>query len=437
MDRRTFLGLSTAGTAGLLAGGCSGSGQGTPPNVVLIISDDQSWRDFGFMGHEYVQTPHLDELAAGSAVFPNGYVPTSLCRASLATLLTGLYASQHKICCNDPPEGIDRRAMLPFMQDAPALPRLLREAGYLSLQTGKFWEGHYKNAGFTHGMTTEGRHGGSGLRIGRETMQPIYDFVKEAGDRPYFVYYAPFMPHTPHTPPEELLADYAVDGTPEPIAKYWAMIEWFDRTVGDLMSFINLRGDKENTLVLFVVDNGWLQPTEPTSLTRGAFAPRSKLSPYENGVRTPVMVRWPGRVTPGYDRRLVSTIDIVPTVLRAAGLSPTADMPGTGLVDMYQGRTDSRGTVFGEIYTHDAQSLEEIGPNVTHQWLRHRDWKLIQPVQPEIAANRSMRSDRIELFHLGQDPGEEHNLAPRRPEVVDELTGLLREWEHKSADVAA
>src|SRR5262245_52798585 len=80
----------------------------TPPNVVLIIADDQGWTDFGFMGHPVIRTPHLDRLAAESAVFPNGYVPTSLCRASLATLLTGLYGHQHKICCNDPPDGVDR-----------------------------------------------------------------------------------------------------------------------------------------------------------------------------------------------------------------------------------------------------------------------------------------------------------------------------------------
>src|SRR3954452_41804 len=86
------------------------------PNVVLIVADDQGWTDFGFMGHKVVRTPHLDRLAADSAVFPNGYVPTSLCRASLATLLTGLYGHQHRICCNDPPEGVDREAMHPFIQ---------------------------------------------------------------------------------------------------------------------------------------------------------------------------------------------------------------------------------------------------------------------------------------------------------------------------------
>src|SRR5262245_5200838 len=109
------------------------------PNVLLIIADDQGWTDFGFMGHEVIRTPRLDRLMGESAVFPNGYVPTSLCRASLATLLTGLYAHQHLICCNDPPDGMDRSAMHPFIQKTPTLPRLLKDAGYRCLQTGKFW----------------------------------------------------------------------------------------------------------------------------------------------------------------------------------------------------------------------------------------------------------------------------------------------------------
>src|SRR5919109_3090806 len=162
---------------------------GERPNVVMIVADDQGWPDFGFMGHKEIKTPNLDKLAAASALFPNGYVPTSLCRASLATLLTGQYAHQHKICCNDPPDGVDRAKMHPFIKVAPSLPRLLKAAGYVSLQTGKFWEGHYSNAGFTHGMTTKGRHGDAGLVIGRKTMRPIYDFTDGTKGKPFFVWY--------------------------------------------------------------------------------------------------------------------------------------------------------------------------------------------------------------------------------------------------------
>src|SRR5580765_6207019 len=90
-----------------------------PPNVVMIVGDDMGWMDFGCMGSKVVQTPNIDKLAAQGALFPNGYVPTSLCRASLATILTGQYGHQHKICCNDPPDGVARDAMHPFIKSAP------------------------------------------------------------------------------------------------------------------------------------------------------------------------------------------------------------------------------------------------------------------------------------------------------------------------------
>ncbi|GIW79972.1 MAG: hypothetical protein KatS3mg105_1779 [Gemmatales bacterium] len=248
------------------------------PNVVMIISDDQGWTDFGFMGHKVIKTPHLDKLASESAVFPNGYVPTSLCRASLATLLTGLYGHQHKICCNDPPKGVDREKMHPFIKNAPALPRLLAKAGYRSLQTGKFWEGHFANAGFTHGMTVSGRHGGPGLDIGRKTMKPIYDFIDANADQPFFIWYAPMMPHTPHNPPMRILQKYAVEGRNIKLAKYYAMCEWFDETCGQLLDYLDKKKLRDNTIVIFVVDNGWIQETGQRT-TRGEFCAKKQTLP--------------------------------------------------------------------------------------------------------------------------------------------------------------
>jgi uncharacterized sulfatase len=188
------------------------------PNVLLIVSDDHHWHDYGFMGNAAVKTPNIDKLAADSAVFHQAYVPTSLCRASLASILTGQYPHQHKITCNDPPEGVDRKEMLPFLAAAPSLPRLLKGKGYRSFQTGKFWEGDYSNGGFTDGMTKTGRHGEEGLVIGRQTLQPIYDFI-EKDKSPFFVWYAPMMPHMPHNPPARLVAKYTQAGLDANVAK--------------------------------------------------------------------------------------------------------------------------------------------------------------------------------------------------------------------------
>jgi arylsulfatase A-like enzyme len=393
---------------------------GERPNVVLIVADDQGWMDFGFMGSKVVKTPHLDKLAADSAVFPNGYVPTSLCRASLATILTGLYGHQHGICCNDPPDGVDRSAMHPFIRKAPALPRLLKPAGYRSLQTGKFWEGHFANAGFTDGMTTRGRHGDAGLVIGRKTMKPIYDFIEADRDKPFFLWYAPMMPHEPHDPPERLLKKYAVEGRNPRLAKYYAMCEWFDETCGELLAYLDRKGLRDNTLVLFVVDNGWIQETGPARTTRGWFAPKSKLSPYDGGLRTPVLIRWPGHTRAGRYPDLVSTIDLAPTILTACGLEPTKEMPGLSLLDVAAGKGRlPRTAVFGEIYLHTAVDIDRPALNLTHRWVRSGDWKLILTED---------RKTPPELYDLAHDPTEEKNLASAHPEEVRRLTRLLDEW---------
>jgi arylsulfatase A-like enzyme len=391
-----------------------------PPNVVMIVADDQGWTDFGFMGHPVIRTPHLDKLASEGAVFPNGYVPTSLCRASLATLLTGLHAHQHRICCNDPPEGIDRSAMLPFLRDAPTVPRLLQKAGYVSFQTGKFWEGHYSNGGFTHGMTTKGRHGEEGLVIGRQTMQPIFDFIDSHREQPFFIWYAPMMPHEPHNAPERILKKYAVPGRNTEVAKYWAMCEWLDETCGKLLDFLDKRGLRDQTLVVFVVDNGWIQETGTARRIGGAYAAKSKLSPYDGGVRTPIILRWPGHTKPGRYSDLVSTIDLAPTILTACGVKPTAQMTGLNLLDVAAGKGQlEREAVFGEIYLHTAVDVNRPALNLTHRWVRRGDWKLI------VFQEEAMRK---ELYDLGHDPHEKANVAALHPDQVQSLSASLNQW---------
>ena len=160
------------------------------PNVVLILSDDQAWSDYGFMGHPTIKTPHLDKLSSESATFVNGYVPTSLCRPSLATLISGLYPHQTKITGNDPPKGTNRREMLKHVRTMPKLPAILGDAGYVSFQAGKWWEGNFAEGGFTAGMThgdptKGGRHGDDGLKIGRDGLDAVWTFLDESKGKPF------------------------------------------------------------------------------------------------------------------------------------------------------------------------------------------------------------------------------------------------------------
>ena len=171
------------------------AGKPATPNLVLIISDDQAWTDFGFMGHDVVQTPRLDQLARQSVLFPRGYVPTSLCRPSLMTLATGLYAHQHLTTGNDPSPALAppasnaykalRSRLIDHIDRQPTLAQLLGAQGYRSHQSGKWWEGSYRRGGFTHGMTRGfpepgGRHGDDGLKVGRQGLKPVLDFMHSA-----------------------------------------------------------------------------------------------------------------------------------------------------------------------------------------------------------------------------------------------------------------
>jgi len=271
----------------LLSAAFAARAESAPPNVVLILSDDQHWRDYGFMGHEHLQTPALDRLASESLVFSRGYVPTSLCCPSLASLITGRYPHEHLIVGNDPPtHGIHRRSpegqklfeagreeMTERFSKWPTLPKLLGEHGYRSLQTGKWWQGHFSRGGFDEGMTEGSRHGDQGLAIGRKTMQPVFDFIDRCSDaeQPFFVWYAPMLPHSPHDPEKSFVEHYESKADSIHIAKYWGNVERFDTTVGNLIDHLDTKGLSENTLVLYVCDNGWI-----TNPENGKYAGKSK-----------------------------------------------------------------------------------------------------------------------------------------------------------------
>ncbi len=419
-----------------------------PPNILLIVSDDHAWTDYGFMGHPVVRTPALDRLAAESLTYTRGYVPTSLCRPSLATLLTGRYPHQHGITGNDPPGGAAtmkdaaaRSTIVDIFRRNQVLPAMLAERGYTSFQSGKWWEGRPQDSGFTAAMThgdvpRGGRHGDDGLTIGRDGLQPIFDFIDgasrdAAGGKPFFVWYAPFLPHTPHNPPERLLARYQDRGLAPPVARYYAMVEWLDETVGQLVDHLDRRKLRDNTIVLYVADNGWIQSPEP----QPAQPTPGKMSPYDAGIRTPILVRWPGRVKAARDEKtLAGSIDVVPTLLRAAGITPPADLPGKDLLDRQAmaGRT----ALFGSLFVHTAVDVANPVANLKYRYaVREDGWKLILPYAPNRDATLMIDGRKAdwmrfepELYNLTADPGEQQNRAAEHPGVVAELRAAIDGW---------
>lgn len=415
------------------------------PNVVLIISDDQAWTDYGFMGHEVISTPHLDQLAARSLVFEQGYVASPLCRPSLATMVTGRFPQHHGVVGNDV-DGMNQRAALDVpLREAfhrhPSFVRRLSKSGYMTHQSGKWWEGSWQDGGFTHGMThgdpeRGGRHGDEGLKIGREGMGPVTDFIDQAvsDQKPFFVWYAPFLPHTPHNPPHRLLNKYTERGLAMDVARYYAMCEWFDETCGVLMDHIDQKGQRENTLVLYIADNGWAATStnaqDPNQEQWKGYALRSKGSPYEKGIRTPILASWPGRISPGRVDHVAHAIDLFPTIAKVTGIDLPSDLPGLNLLDPVAGSNRQR--VFG--VTHSIHNLTVGNPDATlqYQWCMERGWKLIARYEgTDTTRYRNVHlwdTAPVRLYDLVNDPHETTDLASQQPEIAARLRRAIEAW---------
>ena len=432
-----------------------------PPNIVYLISDDHAWTDYGFMGHPQIETPNLDKLAARSALFSRGYVPTALCRPALATFANGLYTHQHGVTGNDPAPLVDasggvkpkakgkgkakgespeyaalREKLIAKMDVQPTIMKLLGEKGYLSHQSGKWWEGPPARGGFTHGMTRGfpnpgGRHGDDGLKIGREGMEPVFSFIDDAvaAKKPFFLWYAPMLPHTPHNPPQRLFEKYKAKGiVSDHVARYYAMVEWFDETCGQLLNKLEEKGLTENTLVVYIADNGWIQ--DPDS---DGYAPKSKQSANEGGTRQPILFSWPGVIKPG-DRgeQLGSSVDIVPTALAAAVAEIPANLPGLNLLPVLKsGEPTARKTVFGETFAHDVADIDNPQETLLYRWVVDGKWKLLLTYDGKLdryASSHPRTEKRPQLFDLLADPHEDINLASANPEVVARLAASLQDW---------
>ncbi len=408
----------------------------TKPNVILIISDDQGFPDYGFMGNKIVHTPNLDRIASQSLLYTRGYT-MPLCSPSLACLLTGKLPHQNGIIGNDlddpgspatptskeKAKGKTKKASRDplaqqLLSNSLILPKALSNAGYLSFQTGKLWNVTYKDVGFTSGMTdTAGRHGDAGLTIGRQGMKPIFDFIEttQKEQKPFFIWHAPMMPHTPHNPPEALLAHYQGKGLTPAAEKYYAMVEWFDQTCGELDDYLVKNKLADNTVILYIADNGWnADATGPGS--------RAKLTPYELGIRTPMFVRWPAKVKPQRDdETLASVIDFAPTILKIAGAKAPSDLPGLDLLD--REAMKARKSIYVESYTHNIPELKAPAKSLLAQVVIDGWFKLLIPGSAKDSKG-SFAPKEIELFDLQSDPFEKTNLAASRPDEVKRLQAI-------------
>ena len=225
------------------------------------------------------------------------------------------------------------------------------------------------------------------------------------------------MPHSPHNPPERLLDEvHATRRKSIHVARYWAMCEWFDETVGELLAKLEKNGQAKDTLVIYLHDNGWIQdPDSPN------FAPKSKRSPYDGGLRTPVIIKWPGQVKPGIERA-------------ARELHrPRPDHPGGGWrrsrrptcrasTSSTRSASPAATAIFGEVFEHNAVDIHKPAANLQYRWVIEGNWKLIVPHEPNV------KGGRPELYDLAKDPTETENLALKHPDRVKPLKRKVDGW---------
>ena len=425
-----------------------------PSNIILLIGDDHGFPYFGFTGSEHVHTPHMDRLAQNGAVFLLGHVTDNHCRPSLQTLVTGLYPLQYQALVDryhteatrdseeykraSPPERRDFDVLFraQVMRRFETLPALLAKRGYVSFQGGKWWESSFENGGFTEGMSNawsldqrgkpgwfRSMMGGEGMTLGGETMHPAKDFIARHRDEPFFVWYGPSLPHTPLNPPARHLRPYIDTGLSESATEYYGNCTWFDEGVGELVRYVKELGLAERTLFVYVNDNGWEQP--PFAEYKGApilyanGGPRGKLSLHDQAFRTPVVLSMPGKIRPQvFAEDLVSSVDLVPTMLDYAGVSVPEELPGYSLRPIVERRSSSpREALIGRV-TQLRSDTDVMGRRAEGYYLRTRRWHFLW----------TTGDDHTELYDMDADPGAEHNVIASHPDLAAEFQRDIEKW---------
>lgn len=425
----------------------------TLPNIVLLVGDDQGYPYFGFMGADYVHTPHMDSLAASGTLFTQGYVPANHCRPSLQSLMTGTLPIDYDREVNalldqekeahaelTPEEWQAFATELRFhaMQHFKTLPKLLAESGYVSFQGGKWWEYSYENGGFSEGMTTgwtaKDREngskwfkqfmGGSGLELARATMEPVYDFIDKNSEAPFFIWYAPELPHYPFDAPDVYYNRYRDQDMTESAKRYYANCTWFDEGVGELTRYLKEKEEFDNTLFIYVNDNGWEQNPDQEfrhdSLRWHNGGDKGKLSMYDQSFRTPIIFSWKGHIEAGVVKQdLIHSADIPATILDYLGLPVPGTYFGQSYRPVIEGKASHlRGEIIGNI---DQMRWEGdmMGKTVEGYWLRNEQWFF----------KWNLTLGTKALFDMEKDPRNEENVAEQNAELVEELTSQIEDWK--------
>ncbi len=419
--------------------------QPTKPHILHIVADDLGWKDVGFNGCKDIQTPNLDQLAAGGAKFTQFYVQ-SMCTQTRAALMTGRYPFRYGLQTAVIPSvsayGLDTEEKL--------MPEVLKAAGYKTALIGKWHLGHAdkkwwpRQRGFDyhygamigeldyftheeHGVLDWYRENEPVKEEGYTTQLLGNDAVKmiESHDTgtPLYLYLAFNAPHTPYQAPQDYLDRYT--SIEEPTRRtYAAMVSCLDDEIGRVVAALDKKGMRENTLIVFHSDNGGTK----NAMFAGVMADVSKIkipcdngpyrdgkaSLFEGGTRVCAFANWPGKIQAGEVNGLIHGVDLFTTFAGLAGASTEGCKPLDGV------------DVWSTVATGADSPRKEIVYNIEpfRGAVRQGDWKLIW---------RTMLPSSVDLYHLAEDPSEEKNLAAEHPEKVVEMQNRLNALAKEAA----
>jgi arylsulfatase A-like enzyme len=212
------------------------------------------------------------------------------------------------------------------------------------------------------------------------------------------------------------------------------MCEWFDETCGELLDHLDARSLRENTIVIYICDNGWAPAStnadDPNQKRWRDYAIRSKSSPYDGGIRTPIMICWPGRVQGGEAKELAQSIDLFPTLAKACGADAPDDLPGIDLLDA-QARA-KRTAIFGAVHSTHNMTVQNPDDALQYRWCIEGDWKLIvRHHGVDTTGYRVLHTwdvEPVRLYNLAADPHETTNLAAGNDDRLRSLRAKIDAW---------
>ncbi len=445
-----FFNLSSAILATFLligGGGLFAENAIRKPNVIVILADDLGYGDLGCHGNTLVQTPSIDRLASQSARLDRFHV-TPVCATTRASLLTGRSFSETGVW------GV--HLARDYMRlDETTLGQVFQQAGYATGFMGKWHNGKHEpwlpwNRGFqqswvaslyVHENNMVSHNGRAEKWIGWTTdrlADKAVDFIQENKSRPFFLYLAFLAPHEPWIAPAEMVSRYQQRGLSKALSTVFAMIEQMDTATGKVLDAVDQNGLAENTIVVFMSDNGPINESSNSgNLTTEEMTRRNpgdmrglKGNLWDNAIRVPCFIRWPGKAKAMKSEEVAHVFDIFPTLLDFTGTKFPADpaRPVTGIT-------------LAPLLTGKAAKLkprETVMPYWEARWPEYQSGVLPEPDKLEFdLQNIAIRTPGMkwlqvgghrELHDMNSDPSERTDLAGKRPEFAEHCLGLARQW---------